>query len=563
MESKIFDVCIIGAGWSGLIACKYMKQFGLSVVVLEKNDYPGGIWKYHKTGQCAITKNTHTSSSKTFTELSDFPIPDEYPSFISHQQMMTYIRDYVKHFGLDDHIKYKTELGKLEKDKENNVWLMHSKDLESGEEYTIKSKNVISACGANQFPNDISTKPEFKNFSGKIVHSSMFRKVELEHLDKRILIVGLGETASDIAAELSHVSKHLFVSSGGAHLIRRYNQLVVPDFDVIDHYSSKLREFVSPPHLGSFGFREFIHFLWGQCGHNIKEWMNDAPFQRHFMNKSGEILLNQVAFKMITPKPRTLKAEGEYVYFADGSKEKIDYIILCNGYLNLIPYIPNNYKTKPENDFKLMFNNEDPSLVYVGRVRPVVGGLPPIYEVQSMYIARVLAGLVKLPEKEDRSNTIAEDLEWYQNYFQYTSRRLNGLVDFLLYVNTISKMGGFAPDYKKLFYKNPYKWWKAITAPYNNCRFLLNDDSKIDYVLDHYSKFEPKINHFRFIFIYTFGWLGILFYNRFMRLYYFITFHIRNILQMDVDSNKNYDLYYKEKRVKKVLKSMDMEHEQG
>lgn len=545
MESKIYDVCIIGAGWSGIIACKYMKEYGLSTIVLEKNNYPGGIWKYHKTGQCAITKNTHTSSSKTFTELSDFPIPDEYPSFISHEQMMTYIRNYVKYFSLDDNIKYKTELKKLE--KVDDVWLMHSKNLESGEEYIIKSKNVISACGANQFPNDISDTPDFKNFSGKIAHSSIFRKVESEHLDKNILIVGLGETASDIAAELSHVANKLYVSSGGAHLIRRYNQLVIPDFDVIDHYSSKLREYVSPPHLGSFGFVECIHYLWGKCGHNIKEWINDAPFQRHFMNKSGEILLNQVAFQMITPKPRTVKAEGESVYFADESKEKIDYIVLCNGYLNLIPYMPEKYKTKSEDDFKLMFNNEDPSLIYVGRVRPVVGGLPPIYEVQSMYIARVLSGKIKLPEKEERDKTINEDLEWYENYFQHTSRRLNGLVDFLLYVNCISRMGEFAPDYKKLFYKNPYKWWKAITAPYNNCRFLLNDDTKIDYVLDHYSKFEPKINHIRFMFIYLFGWLGVLFYNRLMRLYYYLTFHIRNSLGFDV-SNKYYDMYYKEKK---------------
>ncbi len=40
------DVIVIGAGCSGLCACKYMLEEGLSIVALEKREDIGGVWLY-------------------------------------------------------------------------------------------------------------------------------------------------------------------------------------------------------------------------------------------------------------------------------------------------------------------------------------------------------------------------------------------------------------------------------------------------------------------------------------------------------------------------------------
>ena len=65
-----FDVVIVGAGLSGMLACKYMKAAGLSCMVLEASDDIGGVWKYRETpnGKGGVTFSTVSTSSKTVNE---------------------------------------------------------------------------------------------------------------------------------------------------------------------------------------------------------------------------------------------------------------------------------------------------------------------------------------------------------------------------------------------------------------------------------------------------------------------------------------------------------------
>ena len=58
-NNNYFDVIIIGAGWSGLLACKYMKQNNLSALVLEGRDDIGGIWKYSDDFNIVTVSKTH------------------------------------------------------------------------------------------------------------------------------------------------------------------------------------------------------------------------------------------------------------------------------------------------------------------------------------------------------------------------------------------------------------------------------------------------------------------------------------------------------------------------
>ena len=86
-----FDVVIVGAGLSGMLACKYMKAAGLSCIVLEATDDIGGVWKYRETpnGKGGVTISTVSTSSKTVNEFSDFPMPDDYPPFQRHTQVLS------------------------------------------------------------------------------------------------------------------------------------------------------------------------------------------------------------------------------------------------------------------------------------------------------------------------------------------------------------------------------------------------------------------------------------------------------------------------------------------
>ena len=87
--SEIFDVAIVGGGWSGIIACKYMVTNGLNTILYEGTDDVGGVFKYRPdaTDVGGVIQSTHTTTSKSVTEMSDFPMPDDYPSFPSHKQI--------------------------------------------------------------------------------------------------------------------------------------------------------------------------------------------------------------------------------------------------------------------------------------------------------------------------------------------------------------------------------------------------------------------------------------------------------------------------------------------
>ncbi len=90
MGNKV-QVCVIGAGPSGIAAAKNAVQFGFDVVVFEKNDKIGGNWVFNaSTGHSSVYENTHIISSKTWSEYEDFPMPDSYPDYPNHRQLQAY-----------------------------------------------------------------------------------------------------------------------------------------------------------------------------------------------------------------------------------------------------------------------------------------------------------------------------------------------------------------------------------------------------------------------------------------------------------------------------------------
>ena len=82
------DVTIIGAGWSGLLACKHMLEERLTVIALERRATIGGVWQYSDNpNKTSVMKSTQCTSSITVTEMSDFPMPDEFNTFPTHHRL--------------------------------------------------------------------------------------------------------------------------------------------------------------------------------------------------------------------------------------------------------------------------------------------------------------------------------------------------------------------------------------------------------------------------------------------------------------------------------------------
>ena len=105
-------VAVIGAGCSGITALKNLLQAGVKeVVCFEQNAEVGGNWIYSpQLSHSSVCETTHIISSKTLSEYVDFPMPEDYPDYPSHEQVLAYFQSYAHHFGLYPYIRFNSRI---------------------------------------------------------------------------------------------------------------------------------------------------------------------------------------------------------------------------------------------------------------------------------------------------------------------------------------------------------------------------------------------------------------------------------------------------------------------
>ena len=118
---------------------------------------------------------------------------------------------------------------------------------------------------------------------------------------------------------------------------------------------------------------------------------------------------------------------------------------------------------------------EDPSIAFLGYVRPVVGAIPSITEVQSRWVVKVLARSIPLRPLELQQLDIINDSAYWEDYFKNSSQRLEALVEGFIYINDIARLAEIFPDYKALLLRNPKGWFTTVFAPYTGATYRLNE----------------------------------------------------------------------------------------
>ncbi|HET7046962.1 MAG TPA: NAD(P)-binding domain-containing protein [Solirubrobacteraceae bacterium] len=420
-------VCVIGAGSSGIAAAKALHERGIPFDCYEKSDQVGGNWVFgNRNGMSSAYRSLHINTSRERMEYSDFPMPKSYPDFPHHTHIAEYFNDYVDRFGVRDRIVFETGVEHARRG-DDGVWTV---TLDTGDTRTYDA--VAVANGHHWDPR--WPEPAFPGeFNGKQMHAHYYVDNE-DFRDKNVLVVGIGNSAMDIAVESSFVARNTFLSSRrGAYILPKYLFGRPLDQIGVNSLTGRL----------PWGFRQAILSTMYRVGvGRVQDY--GLPEPDHKLGDAHPTIsadfLNRIAHGEMTWKPNIDRLDGDRVVFEDGSAEEIDIIVYCTGYKVTFPFFDEDFVSAPDNDlplFRRVFKPGIDNLVFIGLLQPL-GAIMPLAEAQGRWLASYLRGEYRLPPLAEMDADVrAERERMFRRYV--ASKRHTMQVDYDNYLYELGK----------------------------------------------------------------------------------------------------------------------------
>lgn len=401
------SVAIIGAGISGLTAGKALADYDIPYDCFETSDRIGGNWAFgNPNGHSSAYRSLHIDTSKELLSFKDFPMPDSYPDFPHHSEIKTYLESYADAFGLKDRIRFGNGVERAER-LDGGGWELRTQDGE-----TRRYDVLVVANGHHWDPR----LPDFPGrFDGEAIHSHHYVDPTdpLDLRGKRVLVVGIGNSAADIVSELSQKSWGARVT-----LSTRSGAWVVPKY-IFGRPIDKLGR--TNPHL-PLGLQRRIARVMAKAvsGDPVDYGLPkpDHAFLEAHPTVSSELLL-RLGSGDARAKPNVRELQGDRVAFVDGTVEPFDAIVYATGYNITFPFFDPAFLSAPDNRLPLYKRMLKPGLddcVFVGFAQ----GLPtlfPFIESQTRLLARYVAGVYRPPAPEEMERVIAEDQQRYTGHY--------------------------------------------------------------------------------------------------------------------------------------------------
>jgi hypothetical protein len=375
-------VCVVGAGASGLTAIKNLREQGFAVDCYERETSVGGAWNW-RHDRSPVYASAHLVTSRPLTEFPDFPMPDTWPDYPHHSQILEYLERYAKHFGLGEHIWYGMEVTSIVPAGDGR-WDVTIKSTGGGTSRVQRYAAVVIANGHNWSP----AGPEIPgDFAGQVIHASAYKDPSRLR-GRKVLVIGGGNTGCDLAVEAAQHAGRVW-------------------------HSTRRGYWYFPKYLGNRPADQVYH-------RRIPAWLRDrrlrrtaadltrwgvpapdhAPLESHPIVNG--LLPHYLGHGRIEAVPDVTRYDGAAVELADGRRIEPELVITATGYRPRFDFLEPELLEIDEDgrpDLHLhAFARKHPTLAVIGLVQ-ASAGLFPLAHWQSVAVARWLRLRADDPDK--------------------------------------------------------------------------------------------------------------------------------------------------------------------
>ena len=305
---------VIGAGPVGLGIARALAGREIPYDQVEATGAVGGNWSHR------IYRSAHIISSKRTTEFPEYPMPDDYPDFPSADQMLAYLSDYADHFDLTDKVEFDTCVEEVEERPEGTWETL----LASGERRLYRG---LMVCNGHHWDRRWPDYPG--RFEGEFIHSRDY--IGPEQLSgKRVLVIGGGNSACDIASEAARVAEECHLSLRRGYWFLPKTMMGRPFVELAKPWMPVPIQRLMIRTLLKFSVGDYRDYGLPKPDHKIFE---------HHPTISTEIL-HYLKHGRIETHPDIRRFDGLKVEFEDGSSIEVDMLVCATGYHVSYPMLP-------------------------------------------------------------------------------------------------------------------------------------------------------------------------------------------------------------------------------